>query len=67
MQDQPRIGPDLQEGRPAWTVFVAVADAQILSSGPRSAEVLDALARAVYAPDGAPDAASRAVPGEPGP
>ncbi len=43
--------------------FVDMADGQILSFGPRSAEVLDALARAVYAPD----AASRAVPGEPGP
>ena len=47
--------------------FVDMADGQILSFGPRSAEVLDALARAVYAPDDPSDAASRAVPGEPGP
>lgn len=31
--------------------FVDMADGQILSFGPRSAAVLDALARAVYAPD----------------
>lgn len=47
--------------------FVDMADGQILSFGPRSAEVLDALARAVYAPDGASDAASPAVPAEQGP
>jgi len=47
--------------------FVDMSDGQILSFGPRSAEVLDALARAVYAPDGASDAASPAVPAEQGP
>jgi iron complex transport system substrate-binding protein len=31
--------------------FVDMADGQILSFGPRSAEVLDALARAIYAPE----------------
>lgn len=31
--------------------FVDMADGQILSFGPRSAEILDALARAIYAPD----------------
>lgn len=31
--------------------FVDMADGQILSFGPRSADVLDALARAIYAPD----------------
>ena len=45
--------------------FVDMADGQILSFGPRSADVLDALARAIYAPaDGAsgtaPDAAEPA-------
>lgn len=34
--------------------FVDMADGQILSFGPRSAAVLDALARAVYAPEPAP-------------
>jgi len=34
--------------------FVDMADGQILSFGPRSADVIDALARAVYAPDAAP-------------
>jgi iron complex transport system substrate-binding protein len=33
--------------------FVDMADGQILSFGPRSAEILDALARAIYAPDAA--------------
>ncbi len=33
--------------------FVDMADGQVLSFGPRSAEVLDALARAVYAPESA--------------
>lgn len=47
--------------------FVDMADGQILSFGPRSAEVLDALARAIYAPDATPDAASPAVPEEQGP
>ncbi len=32
--------------------FVDMADGEILSFGPRSAGVLDALARAIYAPDG---------------
>ena len=31
--------------------IVDMADGEILSFGPRSAEVLDALARAIYAPD----------------
>lgn len=31
--------------------FVDMADGQVLSFGPRSAEVLEALARAIYAPD----------------
>lgn len=34
--------------------FVDMADGQILSFGPRSADVLDALARAVYAPEDTP-------------
>lgn len=32
--------------------FVDMADGQILSFGPRTADVLDALARAIYAPEG---------------
>lgn len=48
----------LIEAKPAIAVtnagknrrFVDMADGQILSFGPRSAEVLDALARAIYAP-----------------
>lgn len=32
--------------------FVDMADGQVLSFGPRSAGILDALARAIYAPDG---------------
>jgi len=41
--------------------FVDMADGQILSFGPRSAETLDALARAIYAPDAeATTAAERA-------
>lgn len=32
--------------------FVAMADGEVLSFGPRTAEVLDALARAIYAPAG---------------
>ncbi len=36
--------------------FVDMADGQILSFGPRSAETLDALARAIYAPDATGDA-----------
>lgn len=47
--------------------FVDMADGQILSFGPRSAQVLDALARAIYAPGATPDAASPAVPAERGP
>lgn len=39
--------------------FVDMDDAQILSFGPRSAEVLTALARAVYAPDATPREGSR--------
>ena len=50
----------LLESKPAIAIttagqhrrFVDMADGQILSFGPRSADVLDALARAVYAPDG---------------
>lgn len=37
--------------------FVDMADGQILSFGPRSAETLDALARAIYAPDASHDRA----------
>lgn len=47
--------------------FVDMADGQILSFGPRSAEVLDALARAIYAPGATPGAASPAPPAEQGP
>lgn len=38
--------------------FVDMADGQILSFGPRSAGVLDALARAIYAPSGAASGAA---------
>jgi len=44
--------------------FVDMADGQILSFGPRSAGVLDALARAIYAPDAAASADPATVPTE---
>ena len=55
----------LLEGKPAIAItkagenqrIVDMDDGMILSFGPRSADVLDALARAIYAPDSVTDAA----------